>query len=195
MQKELLFSTREDWLNALVDIFAGVFFNGTFAPKLPPCRFSCGWPKGKAKAIGQCFAAESSADHTYEIFISPEIDDPLRVGDVLLHECIHAAVGLKCKHRGQFRNVALACGLTGRMRDTQASDELVETLKGMTGQIGPYPHAQLVADPAPRRQGNRHLKLRCNNGQCGMIVQTTRIWLDQVGTPLCRCGGEFEESE
>lgn len=26
---------------------------------------------------------------------------------------------------------------------------------------------------------------------CGMKIRTTRAWIEQVGLPLCRCGGEF----
>jgi hypothetical protein len=96
--------------------------------------------------------------------------------------------------RGQFRKVAQACGLVGSMKRTKAGDELKARLQVLIDKIGAYPHAQLIAASPPKRQGNRHLKLVCNNCECGMIVQTTRVWLDKVGPPFCRCGGVFEET-
>jgi hypothetical protein len=186
MQNKLAFPrlfTREQWLNAMAEEFRAIFFNGTFAPELPDCRYSCGWPKGRAKAIGQCFAAESSADHHFEIFISPELDDACRVGDVLLHECIHAVVGLECKHRGKFRSTSIKCGLTGDMKATVASDELKARLETLVEKIGPYPHAQLVAASQRKKEGTRMKKLVCPN--CGCIVRGSE---KSLGIPkLCLC--------
>jgi len=177
------FSTREQWLNALAEEFRAIFFNGTFAPELPNCRYSCGWPKGRAKAIGQCFAAEASADHHFEIFISPELDDACRVGDVLLHECIHAVVGIECGHRAAFRKTAIKCGLTGNMKATVASEELKATLQGLVEKIGAYPHAQLVAASQRKKEGTRMKKLVCPN--CGCIVRGSE---KSLGIPkLCLC--------
>jgi hypothetical protein len=185
------FSTREDWLNALADEFRVIFFNKKVAPALPKIRISCGFPKGKRTAIGQCWSNLCSKDKTYEIFIHPGEADGLRVGDILLHECIHAAVGLECGHKGTFRKVALACGLTGAMPATTASDELKKTLTGIIEKIGKYPHAKLVAANGIKKQGTRLIKLTCDNEDCAMVIRTTRKWLGEVGEPQCACGGKF----
>ncbi len=189
------YTTREQWLNAMAEQFQKIYFNGSFAPDLPKCRYSCGWPKGRSKAIGQCFAAEASADHHFEIFISPELDDSVRVGDVLLHECIHAVVGLECVHKGPFRDLATKCGLQGNMKATVASDMLKEQLQELVERIGPYPHAQLLAANQGKKDGIRMIKLVCDQSDCGMVIRTARKWIENVGEPKCACGGCFAVEE
>jgi hypothetical protein len=189
------FATREDWLNALADEFREIFFNAKVAPILPKIRISCGFPKGQRNAIGQCWSSTCSKDKTFEIFIHPGEADGMRVGDILLHECIHAAVGVECGHRGAFRKAALACGLTGAMNTTTASDRLKDTLTDIMQRIGEYPHAQLVAANGIKKQGTRLIKLTCDNEDCSMVIRTTRKWLDEVGEPQCACGGKFELEE
>ena len=35
------------------------------------------------------------------------------------------------------------------------------------------------------------LKAECDS--CGMVVRTTRKWIEEVGLPTCACGGQFEQ--
>jgi hypothetical protein len=98
---------------------------------------------------------------------------------------------LECGHKGTFRKVALACGLTGAMPATTASDELKKTLTGIIEKIGKYPHAKLVAANGIKKQGTRLIKLTCDNEDCAMVIRTTRKWLGEVGEPQCACGGKF----
>ena len=67
------------------------------------------------------------------------------------------------------------------------------TIKELIGQIGPYPHARLVASNRPKTQTTRMLKVTCQ--QCGCVVRMTRKWLDEAGVPTCGCGGEMAEEE
>jgi hypothetical protein len=78
-------TTREQWLNHMAQLL-GPVFSGAGYPLPSNIRFSCGWPgcADRQTRIGECWHSKSSADGTFEIFISPTLSDPLRVGDVLV---------------------------------------------------------------------------------------------------------------
>lgn len=185
--------TREDWLNRGLELCKKLFTDAGY--KVPPnVRMSCGFPKGtRGKAIGQCWHTTASADKHYEIFVSPELDDPSRVLDVLIHEVVHVVVGVKNNHNKVFKACAKAVGLTGRMTATVASPELKETLKGYIKKLGPYPHGKMSKMKNRSKQSTRLLKCECK--KCGCIIRITQKWLDEVGTPSCGCGaGRMKQS-
>jgi hypothetical protein len=181
--------TREQWLlNACAEMEPWLKEAGAGAA--PDLRVSVGWPLGRKKtggkgshAIGQCFDHVSSKDGRYEIFISPELAEPTRVCDVLLHELVHAYVGLEAKHGKDFKLIATRVGLTGKMTATVASDILIPKLKVLVAELGGYPHAELGAGVGlTPKQGTRLLKAYCP--RCGYVVRITRKWAD-VGLPVC----------
>ncbi|MBN2711873.1 MAG: SprT-like domain-containing protein [Planctomycetes bacterium] len=187
---------REDWLNNGLDIFRDAFRE--MKTKLPDeIRVSCGWPKGRSKAIGQVFAKTASQDGHFEIFVSPEIADAARALDILLHEICHIAAGIENGHLAPFKRFAMATGLTGKMTATVASDELLEAFNtGVIPNLGEYPHAQLTgACTGKKKQTTRMIKLECPT--CGMVIRTTKTWIENTGQPICACDGQsvFEEDD
>jgi hypothetical protein len=189
--------TREAWLLLAAEAMEGMLERAKAGPR-PKLRVSVGWPLGRRKkggkgvhAIGQCFCKSGSKDGVYEIFISPELDQSARVLDVLLHELIHAYVGVEEGHKGRFKTVAKAVGLEGQMTATVAGDELARALADISARLGPYPHGMLGVgeDPMKKKQGTRMLKLECP--KCGYTARTTAKWLE-MGTPTCPCGEKME---
>lgn len=187
---------REQWLNQAVDELRELFNEQGEAIPLN-LRVSCGWPSrggtGKANAtIGQCWHPDCSGDKTIEIFISPKLADPIRVLDVLTHELIHATMGNECGHKGPFKRLAVALGLTGKMTATKAGPELEQRLARVAAVLGDYPHAELKGGTSsgPKKQGTRLIRAECNG--CGMVIRSTRTWIESVGLPQCACGGQFE---
>jgi hypothetical protein len=179
-------TARETWLQEAVKHMSP-WFDDIQAMKVPAVRVSCGWTKRAARnSIGWCWHRETSADGTNEILISPELDDPVTVLHVLLHELIHASDNGESKHGGYFRATALALGLEGKMTATVPSYPLRVKLVLLSGTLGPYPHAAI--DPAARttgKQGTRMLKIVCPDD--GYTLRTTQKWVD-VGLPSCPCG-------
>lgn len=186
--------TREEWLALLVEALRPVF--KAHGAKIPAkVRVACGWPRssnGRHKAIGQAWSPSCSADGTHETFISPELSDPVRVADVLVHELVHHAVGTACGHKGPFRKLAIALGLTGPMTATIAGPELTQRLHDMTRAIGPYPHATLSARDGLKKQTTRMLKVQCPACEC--TCRMVRQWLDDPGPPTCACGTPMIEA-
>lgn len=191
------FTTREEWLVAACDQLIPAL-KAAGAGATPKYRVSVGWPKGSrggkggSHTIGQCFCSSASADGTYEIFISPvlaEVTGSQGVLATLLHELVHAFVGIRAKHGKEFRIVAERVGLIGKMTATEAGKELQERLHALADQLGKYPHAALTGAEGMRpKQTTRMLKLECPT--CGYTVRTTAKWLI-VGFPTCPCGSEM----
>lgn len=187
--------SREEWLGRMVDALRPTF--AQHGHPLPErIRVSCGWPSrsalsGKAKRIGEAWSHRCSADGAHETFLSPVLADPVEVGAVLVHELVHHAVGVEAGHKGKFRTLAVAVGLTGPMRATSAGKALGERLHALAESIGPYPHATLSGGAGRKKQSTRMLKVTCTD--CGCIARMTRQWLDDVGTPTCGCGGSMAE--
>jgi hypothetical protein len=192
---------RETWLHN-----AGLRMRPVFAEhggQIPTnIRVAPGFPAGSRRAIGQCWPERASKDGSYEIFISPVLDDPMQVLACLAHELIHPTVGLEAGHRGLFKRLALAIGLTGPMTATQPGEAFKRRMEPILESLGPYPHAALdpwrrIAGPEQpdgaasggvqwpagfRPQGTRLLKMMCP--MCGYTVRVTAKWL-KVGPPHC----------
>ncbi|QNO12704.1 SprT-like protease [Arthrobacter phage Snek] len=189
------FQTREEWLVAAVEALAPLFAERA-DETLPAVRVSVGWPGGngrKNSVIGQCWSTKVAADSVSQLFISPVLDDAVRVLDVLAHELIHAIDDCVSGHKGRFAKIAKAIGLTGKMTATVAGEELEAELRKIADELGAYPHAALVNPGAgaegPKKQSTRMLKVECAEGS-GYKVRMTRQWLDEFGAPSCPCHGE-----
>lgn len=175
---------REAWLTDMAERYCLPLIR-QYQPKLEgeKYRVSCGFPKGRGGRgvirIGECWAPNVSADGSVEIFISPTIDEPVEVSATLLHELVHYAVGNKCGHKGEFRRVAKAVGLEGKMTATVAGPALVARIKDTwLSAMPPYPHAALKPATEVARPGSRLLKMACD---CGFTVRITAKWLEQIG--------------
>lgn len=179
---------REQWLQNVAEKMAPWF--AELGHELPKYRAAVGFTsKGmRSKRIGECWSGIASGDGTFEIFIVPTIDDPMRIADILAHELVHAAVGLEAKHGRKFGKVARAIGLEGKLTATVAGPLFLEKVKPILDAVGPLPHARLSDDPlsrssAPKKQSTRMLKCECS--ECGYTARTTAKWLKEAGAPIC----------
>lgn len=182
--------TREEWLNAALAELRPLFQLKAQATIPADTRVSVGFPGGGSarKRIGECWPRARSTDKVNEIFISPVLQDPMRMLDVLTHEAIHAIDDCANGHKKAFKSIAVAVGLTGKMTATVAGDALKVELQNIIDRLPPLTHGAL--DLAGRKkQPTRLLKLECES--CGMIIRTTSKWIEQTGNPTCACGGEF----
>lgn len=73
------------------------------------------------------------------IQISPELDDPVQVLCVLLHELCHAAVGPGYGHNGAYRPVWRRVGFQGLPTLSEPSRGLLAFLERTVQDLGPYP--------------------------------------------------------
>lgn len=181
--------TREEWLTEAAIQMATWFAD--LGCTLPKVRMSIGFPsKGaRGKAIGECWSFEASADATHEIFIRPDRHDTVEVAAILAHELAHAAVGIDKGHGPEFRRVAVAIGLKGKMTATTAGDGFLDRFAPIHRALGDIPHAELRLgrSSGPKKQTTRLVKACC--AECGYTVRLARKWIDEVGAPHCPAHG------
>ena len=185
------FKTREQWLNAFTKRAVTVFKR--FGYEIPKnVRCSVGWSSKGARSnrIGECWSDLSSADGTFEIFISPLMDDASRVADILTHELIHATVGLEAGHKKPFVQCMHAVGLTGKATATVAGPQWHIWADPILASLGPLPHAALTpGGNGEKKQTTRMIKCECPD--CGFVMRTTVKWLEssenlECPIPACR---------
>ena len=178
-------TNREDWLSAAVSELRPIF-DAIGAPIPANVRVTCGFPSNakRSGAIGECWADTASADKTFEVLISPVLDDPMRVFDVLVHELCHATAGAM-NHGVNFQRVAAAMHLeptgTKGWKATTRSVKFGAEFLGLVQSLGPYPHAALTMSNR-KVQTTRMLKAVCPS--CGYTVRLTAKWA-ALGLPSC----------
>src|ERR1700722_13361415 len=101
-------ATREQWLGCALAIIRQHLRDTANVIVPETTKVSCGLAGGRigSKRIGECWNTVCSADGFTEIFISPVLSDVTGRQGVLatlVHEAIHAAVGVEVGHRKPFQ--------------------------------------------------------------------------------------------
>jgi hypothetical protein len=210
--------TREDWLNEAVNhiglLYAKTKENGE-PVSVPDVRISVGFGShGARSAVGWCFPSKASEDGIHQIYISP-VRGPRDVIPILctiIHELAHAIDDCESKHAGRFRKLVSQMGLQAPYTKSNPSDGLIEILKPIADQLGPYPHSEIMMTETKKKQTTRMLKLDCKaivgrsdvldgvdpaieeefagrvGETCGYQVRTSKKWIS-VGLPNCPVHG------
>lgn len=183
----IYFPTREEWLGVAALEVAPIFEAAGF--KLPALlRFSCSWPAGSRgnskKILGQCIAPDASADGTTEVYVVPTIADKMMALKVLVHELVHAAVGVRFGHGKVFASACKRLGLEGKPAHALPGAELTAQLEAILEKLGDYPHAPVNLD-GRKKQSTRMLKAVCP--ETGYTVRLTKKWAD-IGLPISPAG-------
>ena len=208
---------REEWLELAAEIIRDAMLALEPAITLPDFRVSVGYPlDSRGGSIGATHSGKLAADGLAQVFLSPRLAHPVDVMGTLIHEAIHVAIGLDKGHGPEFRTVAVALGLAGKMTATVPSPELETRIMGEWIPIlGPFPHAMLrdvpvdaEGNPFPRRlprdprgrilrdplspeererRSRAYRMLRAHCPECGLIVRGARATLLR-GALICDGG-------
>ena len=100
----------------------------------------------KSKYVGFCSAITS--DHyypeiSYEILIDDKVKDGLEATGILVHEVCHAIqhhIYRDIGHGKEFKAIALAVGLTGKMTQAYPDKALTKQIEAWDKEVGVYPH-------------------------------------------------------
>lgn len=162
----------------------------------PEVHISVGFPstgRGSAKRarIGECWSEKVSGDNKAHIFIIPTMNDGLRVLDIVAHEMIHAILGTEEGHGKNFRKMALAIGLEGKMTATTASPKLITKLQEIIDLIGDYPQPEFKIGEKRKKQSTRMLKAVCET--TGYVARLSNKWINEYGAPICPCCTQIME--
>lgn len=179
--------TREAWLSNAITKLRPLFDEREL--EIPAVRVSCGLAAHRlgGSTIGECWSDECSADGTREIFISPQLVDPIEVLETLVHEAVHSCLPHEIAHGREFKKAIEKVGLEGKATATHAGAWLKLDLFRISDELGEYPHAAL-STISKTKQPTRMVKVECH--ACGYIVRTTEKWIVQ-GVPTCPCGTEM----
>ena len=178
--------TREAWLVAAVRALDPIFSEQGF--KLPKVRVSCAFPSTsrRSSVVGQCWGTSCSADGTNEIFITPLYSKSYDVLDTLTHELVHAVDDCQSKHGKEFKRIATAIGLEGKMIHASAGPMLKKRLELISTELikdfGVYPHAAMNF-PVNQTSAVR-LNPRAVCPKCGFQA-TVSIKFVKYGPPIC----------
>lgn len=178
--------TREAWLLFAVGHIAPIFNEAGYT--IPRVRVACAIPatSKRGSAVGQCWPTTRSEDLVNEIYISPVHADPVEVLDTLTHELVHAVDDCQHRHGKEFKEIALAVGLQGKMREASAGPQLRLRLQAIAGvmvsELGPYPHAKLSVGTALYESARKPARAECP--RCRFKVSMLRNHL-KIGPPIC----------
>lgn len=185
--------TREEWLQAFTKQ-ARPLFKKLSAPLPKTVRMSVGFPSKGARSntIGECWADVASDDKVCEIFLRPSLQsDSRRIAGVLVHELVHAALGHEEGHGANFKRVATALGLEGKMTATTEGEKFYEWADPVIKELGAFPGANLKSANlagGKKKQGTRMLKVEC--GDCGWHFRTSQQNIDRMESHECLACGE-----
>ena len=180
---------REYWLERAVAFLNDMLVSHDLP--VPDVRVSCGWPvsgglRARGQVIGQCFSPKVAKDGKAHIFISPLIAESVEVLGTLLHEMLHASVGVQHGHRKPFSQPARLVGLDGPPTATVVSDALRPVLQHFVDEVGMYPHAPIR--PLPKQKVGSRLRLyECS---CEKPVKV-RVAQDSFSARCLVCGELF----
>jgi len=178
--------TREAWLLFAVGHIAPIFDEVGYT--VPRVRVACAIPatSKRGSAVGQCWPTTRSEDLVNEIYISPVHSDPVEVLDTLTHELVHAVDDCQHRHGKEFKEIAIAVGLQGKMREASAGPQLRLRLQAIAGvmvsELGPYPHAKLSVGGAMYESARKPARAECPH--CRFKVSMLRNHL-KIGPPIC----------
>ena len=187
MKNKNTHTTREGWLLAATEELRPYFAKlGYVLPDKIRLALAFTSTGKRGRMAGECWHSDSSDDRHFEIYIRPDIADPVEVLGILVHELIHTLLPPRVKHGKEFRDIALRVGLQGKMRQTTPTQILTERLQIIAANIGTLPHAKLnftSAAEAPKKQANKWLKAECG-AACGYSIRITAKWAKE-GLPVC----------
>lgn len=171
---------REEWLTLATKRLAERFQEKLQAEVPSDVKVSCSWPGGGSanKRIGECWPRSRSKSKVNEVFISPRLDDKVRVLGVLAHELCHAIDDCKHGHGREFGKLARGIGLEGPLTATCGGKEFNEWAQGLD--LPAYPHAALEPGRGRSDRSGARVKLTCP--QYG-----ASFWVSKSGFQLLEC--------
>lgn len=189
--------TREEWLRNAVELLSVSLLEITGNKMPDKWAVSVGFPKTRGKeANGQCWDPKVSAEGVTEMFISPaHTSDVIEGGQcvlsTLLHEMIHASVGLKCGHGGPFLKAIRALDFTGKPTATTVGPALKPILDSVVDALPPYPHAPMrpVEGGAKGNKGG-YWPVFISPVDPTYRIQIRGASLAEHGPPICPISGD-----
>jgi hypothetical protein len=187
--------TREQWLQAAVEAIRKdmrVVRDVT----VPVVQVSCSWPGGgsPAKRIGECWPTQASKAGVNEVFISPKLEDPVKVVRVLTHELAHAVDNCVHGHKAAFTAIGRQMGMEGKPTQMEPPEAWAKAVVDqLLDTVGAFPHRSVdKSQNGQKKQSTRMLKAEC--GDCGAVWRMSAKHMINVTQCPC-CGSDRIEGD
>jgi hypothetical protein len=178
---------REQWLQHAAEAIRRALPD----VRIPDVQVSCSWPGGgsPAKRIGECWPTQASAAGINEVFISPKLEDPVKVVQVLTHELAHAVDNCVNGHKAGFVKIGRAMGMTGKPTSMEPDISwATEVVNELLRTCGAFPHRTVdKSKNGVKKQTARMIKCEC--GECGAVWRMAQKHIDAaehgMWCPVC----------
>ena len=178
---------REQWLQHAAEAIRRALPD----VRIPDVQVSCSWPGGgsPAKRIGECWPTKASQAGINEIFISPKLEDPVKVVQVLTHELAHAVDDCTNGHKAGFVKIGRAMGMTGKPTSMEPDISwATEVVNELLRTCGAFPHRTVdKSKNGVKKQTARMIKCEC--GECGAVWRMAQKHIDAaehgMWCPVC----------
>lgn len=145
----IIHTNTEAWLTEAVELFKPVFAD--YGHKIPKVNVLCGFgidgykPHRKINHIGECHPRKYSKDGINDIYITPILNYPTAVLEVLAHELIHAINDCADGHGSMFQNMAKSIHHPD-YRFSKLQDHIIfeGITRPMVLKLGRYPRAGIT---------------------------------------------------
>jgi hypothetical protein len=175
-------ATREQWLLAAKDQIKTLLFDPLEMHLPPVIRVSVGLCGNKK--LGLCVDSDCMEDGSVSIFVDPSTDDTVVLIATLVHELVHASVGVDEKHGPVFKKAVRELGLQGKATATYAEKgtELYTTIEGIAAGLGTYPHAKLVRKEKDKKSAHPWISFLSPSCET-FIVRCNKNTVREMGPP------------
>jgi hypothetical protein len=182
---------RELWLTKATKLLR--FQWSRFGIAVPvDVKVTCGFPGGGSprRRIGECWPRARSGAKVNEVMISPVLEAPLDVIDVLGHELLHAVDDCASGHGPAFTKNSKTVGYSGGKHSKITTPEALALAQVVLEKIGVYPHAKVQLTAKKAKDSTGLHKLECG---CGNVAYMTSKKIADFGFPVCGdCEGEMQ---
>ena len=140
----------------------------------------------RKRRIGECYPRSCSSAKVNEVFVSPTVDDSIKVLGILVHELCHAIDDCQSGHGKAFTDIARAVGLEGKPTECTAVEgtPLYDLLAKYVKRYGDYPHKKIDISSGHKKQTTRQIKIEC---ECGFKVRASRKVIEEIDHEHFQC--------
>jgi hypothetical protein len=175
---------REDWLTKAARMLRLMLLEDSDVSTKAKIRVSCGFPKGSRRLASMTTPRGLSGDQTNEIFISPEIDQPVELLERLAIELVNAEFDATGFAKGSPAHYALQRIGVASLKDHRFVGSTAPLFTKMATALGEYPHVAMNRHEL-KKDGTRQIKVECT--ECRAIWRASRQWVDRMSQCPC-CG-------
>jgi len=181
--------SRDEWLKLAIDFIGLNIFHkeGFSVPSAIAISESGKQGETDLTRLGACQGRYDTELKVHKFKVAPSLNDSYLVLKLITHDLVHALVGERCRHGGEFITVARGIGLEGNRAICLPSSKHNGLFTSFLDLHGSIPDTIFeLKKKMPEK--SRNIKIECHvvteNIKCGYNFRLSSKWLD-LGIPSC----------